>query len=258
MTSGLALQGRSIAITRPAHQAAVISQRLQLAGARVIGFPLLEIVAPADSGKCNQQLSTLSQYDFLIFTSPNAVDQALSTLSDKLPLGVSVAAVGKKTALALTRHGVTVSVVPSKAFNSEALLACSELQSISGKSIAIIRGEGGRKLLRDTLTQRNANVDYIDVYRRICPTGNLLPLVKFQEQGGLDIIVLTSVESLHHLFRLGKAQLWLNKVTLLVGSERIAAMVEQTSHTGQVLVAPDPSDESIFNRLQGWANDKKI
>ena len=258
MTKGLGLPGRSVVITRPAHQAKKISEQLQHAGARVIGFPLLDIVEPSNPAKCDHQLQNASQYDFLIFTSPNAVDQALSKLSGKIAAGINIAAVGKKTAQSLVRHGITVSVVPSTAFNSEALLACPELQSISGASIAIVRGEGGRGLLRDTLVQRGARVDYVDVYRRICPADNLLPLVKFQEQGGLDIIVLTSVESLHHLFRLGKGQLWLNKVTLLVGSERIAGVVEQTTHTGQVLVAPDPSDESIFSCLQYWVIDKNI
>lgn len=257
MTSGLPLQGRSIVITRPAHQAALITQRLQAAGAHVTGFPLLEIVEPKDQLAYLSHLSKLSQYDYLIFTSPNAVDRALSKLSGKVPVGVKVAAVGKKTAQALSRQNIVVSVVPENTFNSEALLACPELQSAKGQSFAIIRGEGGRDLLRDTLRLRGAQVDYLDVYRRVCPADDLLPIVKLREQGGLDIIVLTSVESLQNLFRLGSGESWLDRATLLVGSERIAEMVRQTSHIGSVLIATDPSDETIYGRLLSWANEKK-
>ncbi|PWQ94311.1 uroporphyrinogen-III synthase [Leucothrix pacifica] len=256
MVNGLPLQGRSIVVTRPVHQAAQISQQLQDVGAEVINFPLLDIVEPSDTDGCRRKLAVLDRYDFLIFTSPNAVECALSYLTDGLPETVKVAAVGKKTAQCLSHHGISVSIVPSDTFNSESLLACADLQAVKGLSIAIIRGEGGRSLLRETLSERGACVDYIDVYRRICPADNLLPLVKLQQQSGLDIIILTSVESLHHLFRLGKGQLWLNDTTLLVGSERIASMVKQTSHAGRVLVAPDPSDGSIFSRIQDWVNDK--
>ena len=258
MANGARWQGRTIVITRPAHQADAIIQRIQNHGAKVFGFPLLDIEEPLDLARCNHQLANLSQYDLLIFTSPNAVDRALSKLSGELPAKLKVAAVGKKTADSLARYHITVSVVPADTFNSEALLACADLQSVDGSSIAIIRGEGGRELLRDTLVSRGATVDYIDVYRRICPAEDLLPLVKLHEQGGLDIIVLTSVESLQHLFRLGKGQLWLNDITLLVGSERISSVIKQTYHSGRVLVANDPSDASIFSRLEDWVNDKNI
>lgn len=251
-------QGRTVVITRPAHQADAIIRKIQSYGASVVGFPLLDIQEPADLALCNKQLAKLSQYNLVIFTSPNAVERALAKLSGGLPANLKVAAVGKKTAQSLARHNISVSVVPSDMFNSEALLACAELQSIDGSSIAIIRGEGGRGLLRDTLLKRGARVDYIDVYRRVCPAQDLLPLVKLQQYSGLDIIVLTSVESLQHLFRLGKGQLWLNSISLLVGSERISKMVKQTSHSGRVIVAPDPSDASIFSRLEDWVNDKNI
>lgn len=257
MTSSLPLHGRSIVITRPAHQAAVITQRLQVAGANVVVFPLLEIAAPSNPSVCESRLSQLSQYDYLIFTSPNAVERALSMLSGKVSAGISVAAVGKKTAKALYQRGVVVTVVPESDFNSEALLACPELQSVNAKAVAIIRGEGGRELLRDTLQQRGARVDYLDVYRRICPADDLLPIVKLREQSGLDIIVLTSVESLQNLFRLGSGESWLDHVTLLVGSERIAETVRQTSHIGNVLIATDPSDETIYRRLLSWAGEEK-
>lgn len=257
MSDDHALQGQSIVVTRPKHQAAAIIGHLQKRGAEVINFPLLAITEPQNAALSQKQLSSIFQYDFLIFTSPNAVEKAFKKISASMISQANVAAVGKKTAEMLKHYGVNVAIVPEKNFNSEALLACRALQSVQTANIAIIRGEGGRELLRDTLLRRGAQVDYIDVYRRICPAENLLPLVKFQQQGSIDIIILTSVESLQHFFRLGAGLAWVNQVTLLVGSERIREHVRHTSHVGNVLVAADPSDGSIIQCLMSWIKDKK-
>ncbi|PID46303.1 MAG: uroporphyrinogen III synthase [Proteobacteria bacterium] len=254
MSDRTALQGRTIVITRPAHQASAISQRLQERGAHVVRFPLLDIAEPMDVVRCHQQLSTLSRYDYLIFTSPNAVEYAFAKLPEALPPSLNIAAVGKKTAEALACHGVSVSIVPDRLFNSEALLACPAFQSVRHQSIAIIRGEGGRELLRDTLRQRGAVVNCIEVYRRVCPVDDLSPLTAIHQQAGIDLIVLTSVESLYHLFRLGAGLRWLNETPLLVGSERIAHQARRYARTGEVVVATDPSDDSIYHALCGAAH----
>lgn len=253
MKTSLALQGRGIVITRPAHQAGAISQRLEAEGATVLRFPLLAIAAPQNIERSQRQLAGLSRYDMLIFTSPNAVEFTLSTLGASIPQSAIIACIGKKTAQSLARQGVTVSIVPDAVFNSEALLAKSEFQQVQGRQIAIIRGEGGRDLLKTTLSQRGAGADYIDVYRRICPTHNLLPLLQFQTRDQLDIIVLTSAESLANLFALAEDVAWLNGVALLLGSERMRLALNETSHYGPVYLAEDPSDESIFQALLDWS-----
>ena len=147
-----------------------------------------------------------------------------------------------------------MSIVPDALFNSEALLEHSALQDVATKRIGIIRGEGGRDLLRSTLLERGAEVDYIDVYRRICPVTNLLPLVKCQEQGGIDIIALTSVEGLQNLFKLGKGLGWLKQTTLLLGSQRMAQASAAIDHHGALLVADDPSDDKMVSCLLDWAS----
>jgi uroporphyrinogen-III synthase len=258
MAERLLLTGKAIVVTRPEGQSSAISQRLSELGANVIKFPLIAI-EPLANQRINQ--SKLTNYNYLIFTSRNSVDMFIKVLMDDLPLGttlklpetVQIGAVGKQTAEALASHGILAAVVPSELFNSEALLEHKDLQAVEGKRIAIIRGEGGRDLLRDTLGERGAEVDYFDVYRRVCPVDNLLPLVKCQEQGGIDIIMLTSVEGLNNLYSLGASQTILQHTTLLVGSRRISDAINKVSHRGRVIVADDPSDEKMINCLLSWA-----
>jgi uroporphyrinogen-III synthase len=182
------------------------------------------------------------------------VEYALAKLTVPFPTACKVAAVGKKTAQALVNNGINATLVPSDTFNSEALLALPELQQVSGQKISIIRGEGGRELLKDALSQRGAEVAYVDVYRRSCPRLSLLPLVKFLDEQTLAIILLTSEESLFNLFDVTRGKIDLNNTILLLGSQRIADSSVLTAYEGERLVSRDPSDESIYNCLISWAN----
>jgi len=261
MAATLPLAGKTVVVTRPEKQSAGISQRLDRLGAEVIEYPLIAIEAPAEKHVPLAKLKTLGTYDYLIFTSRNAVEMAFKTLAEVLtekPLldlfaATKVAAVGKQTTEALAQAGVVVSIVPDALFNSEALLDNDALKQVTSKRIAIIRGESGRDLLRETLVQRGASVEYIDVYRRVCPVSDLLPLVKCQQQIGIDIILLTSVEGLTNLFTLGADQDWLKQTALLLGSQRMADVVNSIDHNGRVIVADDPSDDKMISCLLNWA-----
>jgi uroporphyrinogen-III synthase len=76
-------------------------------------------------------------------------------------------------------------------------------------------------------------------------------LKKHYLQHKLDIIVLTSGESLQHLLRLAKGEAWLTQVILLVGSQRIKQEF-QSQFAGKIWVAPDPSDETMYTYLDSY------
>jgi len=260
MPAALPLKGKTIVVTRPEKQSVNVSQRLTNLGAEVIRFPLIAIEAPADRPLLITKLKALDTYDYLIFTSRNAVEMAFEALTEavseksiiQLLANTTITAVGKQTAETLAERGVVVSIVPDALFNSEALLELDTFNEVASKRIAIIRGDSGRDVLRETLFQRGASVEYIDAYRRVCPVSNLLPLVKCQQNIGIDIILLTSVEGLTNLFKLGGGQDWLNRMTLLVGSKRISDAADKIDHQGRIIVADDPSDDKMISGLLNW------
>ncbi|WP_438895058.1 uroporphyrinogen-III synthase, partial [Bacillus cereus group sp. BC243] len=74
-------------------------------------------------------------------------------------------AIGRSTALAL--HTVSGSDVryPLDRETSEVLLQLPELQTLIGKRALILRGNGGRELLGETLRERGADVTFCECYQ---------------------------------------------------------------------------------------------
>jgi len=243
------LKGKWIVITRPTHQTANLSNRLEAEGAFVLSFPLLEINPPKNLQQVQQQLQKLADFDLAIFVSTNAVEHALKYVNAGVFNSIKVATTGKKTASLLESHGIKVDYCPEKIFNSEALLAISGMKEFCiGKKVAIIRGENGRDYLRDSLLRAGSDTDYFDVYQRNCPQYNLDTIKQHWLDQKLDIILLSSGTSVNNFFRLANNEKWIDELTLLLGSERIRNKIPK-GFQGKILVAEDPNDETIYQKL---------
>lgn len=252
------LHGLSVVVTRPAHQATHFQQQLEQAGASPLLFPVIDIQPPADLTSAETLLANLASYDSAIFISSNAVTFGLALLDNmqkqtlhQLTLG----AVGKKTAGILLQHGYTAELVPTTDFTSEALLELPALQQLDGQHILVFRGEGGRELLADTLRQRGAIVDYVEVYRRTRPENAASQLKQHHENQQLDIIAITSSEGLLNLLALLDNPDWIKTVPLLVGSQRMVETARQAGFSGTLVIADNPGDEAMLNALMQWAQE---
>lgn len=250
------LQGIHIVVTRPAHQADDLCQLIESEGGSVIRFPVLGIAEPKDSRKLDDVIDRLAQFDVAIFISPNAVSHAMKKISDRdgLPRHLQIAAVGQATAKSLASYGLVVDLFPKDSFNSEALLAMTQLQQVEGKKIVIFRGEGGRELLADTLRERGAHVEYAECYRRIRPDNDVQPLLQQGEKNEVDIIIVTSNEGLHNLMDMvGVAgRHWLLQTPLLLVSQRTAELARQLGFTQTPIIATKASDDAILQSLIEW------
>ena len=158
------LAGQAVVITRPASQAAALAGLIEQTGAKAVLFPALEIVLLAVS---SNTLKRVNEADMAIFISANAVDMGLRQVS--LSTTCALAAIGNATTAALMQAGYRDIISPQMGADSDALLAEPAMQNIAGKRIVIFRGLGGRETLRTVLTQRGAQVDYIECYWRSVP-----------------------------------------------------------------------------------------
>ncbi len=249
----LPLQGMGIVVTRPARQADNLCRLIEAQGGRAIRFPTLAIQASGDPQAALAVLDYLEQYDLVIFTSANAVEQGLALRRERrsLPVGLAIFAIGKATARALADQGVTAYRTPQRGQDSEALLALPTLRDVAGKRIAIVRGEGGRELLRATLEERGAQVDYAAVYRRVKPALPPDELLQYWRQGDIHAVIATSNESLQNLCAMVGAtgRRWLHRTPLVVVSERARSLALQLGFHRPPLVAAEADDAAIVETL---------
>ena len=200
----------SVLVTRPLSQNKGLVEGLQQSGFNPVIFPLLSIKGfhphsqPAHL-KLQSQVTRLAEYDVLIFISTNAANIACEWFDAYWPQLPQQRwfAIGKATANCLKQQallGLPDIVENTIGMNSEALLNNSALQAanIAGQRVLIVRGIGGRETLRQTLEQRGARVDYLEVYRREDvehPIGTLAEYLQL----GLQVLTVTSSQSLDKL-----------------------------------------------------------
>ena len=191
----LPLAGVSVLVTRPRAQARSLSDALREQGAEPIELPTIRIDDPADFAPLDDALQRLARggYDWLVFTSANAVGRVLGRMErlaiDRTALSrVRVAAVGRATAAALTARGVRVDVVPEQSV-AEAVVAALGDRGIAGRRVLYPKADAAREVLPAGLRAHGAEVDAVDAYRTLQET-DLDPAVRNRVLSG-DIQVVT-------------------------------------------------------------------
>jgi uroporphyrinogen-III synthase len=111
-----------IVVTRAERQADGLAAAFERAGAVVELLPLLEVVPPADPRPLERAASELALYDWIAFTSVNAVEAFLPLTPGGLPSRLRVAAVGAATAEALRAWEIEPHLVARQA-DAEGLAA---------------------------------------------------------------------------------------------------------------------------------------
>jgi len=159
------LFGSRIVVTRTREQAAGASARLRDLGADVVELPVIAIGDPGDGGAAlRAAVVRLATFDWVVFTSANAVQRTLDLVRDARAFGgARVAAVGSKTAEALARRGVVADLVPDR-FVAEGLL---DVWPGGHGTVLLPRAAVARDVLPDGLRARGWDVEVVDAYRTV-------------------------------------------------------------------------------------------
>lgn len=190
------LGGAGVLVTRPRRQSAELVATIESRGGRAILFPVIEI-APRSPGDVGEDLAALAEPDITVFVSANAVEHGL----DQGGSG-AIAAIGPATAAAIEAAARIVDIRPAGGYSSEDLLDEAAMKNVRGKTVRIVRGDGGRELLAKTLRERGARVEYLSVYeRRVpdCSAHEVEALEASWKRGEIDAVVVMSVQSLVNL-----------------------------------------------------------
>ena len=255
LSTGL-LANKGIAITRPVDQAQKLNALIVSQGGTPISFSLVEITALNDYTVFDQAIEPLAIFDWAIFISSNAVQNAMPHLIKQfngIPRNLKFAAIGPVTAAELAGFGVDYVLTPQGRFDSESLLALPEMQAVDGQNIMLFRGVGGRELLADSLRTRGAKVALAESYQRSNPQTNCLPLQQLWQNKQLHAIVVTSSEAMRYLLQMAcgrhdhSISQWLKDCVICVNHTRVA---EPALALGlQVKIAEVPGDAAMLDLL---------
>jgi len=204
------LHGKSILITRPREKAIAMATLVQRYHGEPVICPTIEIAAPINWNSVDETLADIPQYDWLIFSSVHGVHYFLSRLdsvsSSAALQQMKIAAVGRKTADRLDKHGVKVDVIPRE-YNAESLLNSLGALPISGKKLLLVTGDKSLPTLYDSLSEFNAQVDRIVVYRNIAAdAGQIIPVINRLQTHEIDYLTFTSPSTFHNFLELMEGQ----------------------------------------------------
>jgi uroporphyrinogen-III synthase len=240
----------TVLVTRPAVQCAVLCAEIERHGGNAIAFPAVEIEPVA-----LQATVASVDYDLVVFLSVNAVEHGARQIARSGH--TRIAAIGRATAAALAAAELAADIVPDAGFTSEALLAHPQLQLTSGARVLIVRGEGGRELLKETFVAHGMAVETREVYRRVRPNvdaGRVAEVEARWSDQGIDVVTATSIETLQNLQALltERGRLLLSSATLLVPSRRIVEAAVSAGLRGDTIVAAGADDASMIGAMARW------
>jgi len=191
---------KRILITRPRAQADEFAAKLRSAGFEPIFFPVIEIQPVENNVALERALSKLNCYEWIVFTSVNAVE----VVFDQFPSidwseAVKVATIGPKTAEALKTRGVNPDFVPQE-YVAEAILP--GLGDLLGKWVLLPRAEIARKALPEAILNAGGVPHEITVYKTRPAQPNLEGLEALY--AGVDVITLTSPSTVQNFIAIAQ------------------------------------------------------
>jgi uroporphyrinogen III methyltransferase/synthase len=217
------LFGRRVLVTRPRDQAADLVDRLSALGAEAVEVPMIRIEPPEDPSDLLDAAAHADRFDWIVFTSANAVEALMTALLDgnrdlRALKGPRHCAVGSGTAEKLAQYGLKVDVVPDE-FRAEGVLtSLAALGPLEGSRVLLPRADIARDVVAAGLRGAGATVTDIVAYRTVLEDtqregdpdvyGQLL-------EGRIDVVTFTSGSAIRNFAK-------------IYGAEQIADLLERT------------------------------
>jgi len=230
----------TLLLVRPQAQAVQQAQRLAAAGIAALPFCVEDTVADERALVALPQQAAAA--DWLVFVSPSCIELTWPQLAG-LPLAAKLACVGRASADKLATLSGHAVLHPPHGNDSDALLALPPLQQLAGQTVLIVRGDGGRPQLGETLARRGAQVRYAAVYRRVPVAADWALFDRLVAAGPSPVLLITSSHSAQLLFRQAGAtrQRALLACRFIALHPRIAATLQQLGVAQPLLAADEPA-----------------
>lgn len=190
-----------VVVTRAAHQSEGLAAAFRAAGAIVEHLPLLEVLPAADPRPLERAASELALYDWLVFTSANAVDAFLPLAGGALPPRLRVAVVGPATAEALRAYGLEPHLTAVRA-DAEGLLADLAPLVDRSRRVLLPQAADARPVLAEGLSRAGAEVVTVVAYDKGLPPEAPEQAARLFAEAPIGWVTFTSPRIVRHFVEL--------------------------------------------------------
>ena len=197
------LCGKKIVVTRAAEQAGEFSSKLAARGATVLECPTIRLVEPESWQLLDLAIRDMSNYDWLVLTSGNAVRfffRRMDSLGvdSRALAGCRICAVGPKTADEMRSFGIRPDLVPTD-YKAEGVIEEFSRLDMNNNRVLFPRADKARDIISRELKRMGAQIDSPVAYRNIFPE-RLPPETLFAlEKRSVDCITFTSSSTVQNL-----------------------------------------------------------
>ncbi len=233
------LLGKSVLVTRARAQASGLTRQLEQLGADVIEMPTIQIAPPDDPKLLREAATSAKDFDWIVFTSANAVDAFFGALHEsdmdsRALAGCRICSVGPVTAERLAGHGITSDAQPARYLGSEIAAAIEAAGPLDGAKILCPRADIAPQDMIDDLKVRGAAVHEVVAYRTVPDCSGAGQVADLLEDDLLSWITFTSSSTVKNF--LGA----ISPAKIRASSVRIGSIGPVTSRTlNEFELSPD-------------------
>jgi uroporphyrinogen III methyltransferase/synthase len=197
------LEGAWVVNTRSPKQARELDALLEQRLAHPLSYPCIDIAPALDPGPLDRALAQATEgaFDWLVFTSANAVEAVETRLRDLgiLPRQMArtrVATVGPGTAAALKdRLGIAADLCPDE-YLAEAL--AEQLVAQRAQRVLVPQAESAREALVRILVANGVEVEAVTAYRTVLGSGGA-DVPHLVREGRVDAVVFASPSAVNNM-----------------------------------------------------------
>lgn len=220
------LRGQRIVVTRASHQAEELAGPLRELGAEPILLPLIGIAPPDDRTALVNAAQHAGDYDWIIFTSANAITSFVAELPDTGEwLRPRIATIGPVTAEVAEQYGLRVEVTPEK-YVAESLAEAFRPYPLDGKRILIPSAAVARDVVANELRKRGAEVDVVAAYQNVIPYQAPQQASEVFSEPLPDWITFASSSAVTHLLAILRAEELAGILIASIGPATSATVLE--------------------------------
>ena len=200
------LFGQKIMVTRARTQASRLVEEINELGGEAIEFPSIVIQKEANLNSLYNAFEHLDSYNWIIFTSVNAVDIFFAELREQ-ELDIrslhrsNICAIGPATRKSLEERGLKVEFIPEE-YRAEGILQELESRVKKGEWVLLPRARGARAVLPDTLRQWGVHVNEVILYEAV-PVGKVSKArINDILEGRVDYLTFTSSSTVSNFVKM--------------------------------------------------------